>query len=361
MNKVVIGFFIIHVVYLVAALLTYIFQCNPITAALSLEERIYNQPKCIPLRPLFFSFGIVHIFLDFALLTLPVKVVWQLNISKKKKATTILMFVMGALACFCPVMRMVTLDQLLNGYDMTCKSMIYFSFRETVDTNFITLGVIYDPGMWGQLELTIGIICACIPPSKLFFKRMFEPLSNTTSIVCRSFVYTPSPPGSNGSDPRRGLPVHEKRSPPPSYGAYDSLLEKTQMSVIETDPRGSLIIQAPPMPTPEFTLHVDAPASPGGDTVSPLPPAYARGGGIKSEKIATLDELENPKRRPSLLRSVNEKGEVVQQPRDSYERDRRASAWTANSSDGKASIASSSSSDSRDDGKDDLKDNGGWI
>ncbi|KAF3933723.1 hypothetical protein ABW19_dt0204669 [Dactylella cylindrospora] len=326
LHKVVIGFFIFHIIYFFAAVMTFIFQCNPVHAALSLEERIYDTPKCIPLGPLFYSFGIVHIFLDFALLTLPVKVVWKLNIPRRKKATTMMMFVMGALACFCPIMRMVTLDELLKGYDMTW--------------------TIYDPGMWGQLELTIGIICACIPPSKLLFKQMFEPISRTTSIVCRSFIYTPSP-SSSATDVKRAssvLPLNEKqRTPPPSYG-YDSTLGSirstsksalmSQTLVSQSSDTDMPITKVGSMRPAEFKVLIEEPHSPVNDSDLPsvLPPAYASG--VKSEKIATLDELEDPQRRPSLLGgSDTASSGSVSPPPNSYGRDRRSSEWTSGSDD----------------------------
>src|SRR4051812_12012300 len=49
LHKVVTGFFIFHIIYFFAAEFTFIFQCQPISAALSLEQRIYESPKCIPL------------------------------------------------------------------------------------------------------------------------------------------------------------------------------------------------------------------------------------------------------------------------------------------------------------------------
>ncbi|KAK6343677.1 hypothetical protein TWF730_011266 [Orbilia blumenaviensis] len=286
MRKVLTGFMIFQIVYFFISELTFIFQCNPVEGALDLNFRIYNSPKCIPLKPMLYSFGIIHIFVDLALLILPIRVIWELQMPVKRKISTLSLFVIGAIGCVCAVMRIVTLSNLLNGYDFTW--------------------VIYEPGMWGLLELTIGIICACIPPSKLLWEQIFCKITGTKFKPFGS-TERESDYKSGGSSMPWGK-GSRARSPAPSTG-IGSINKSVLMS--QTSERvESMIAQLGPI-HPQITTVVEGAIDekrPYDDTDGPtkgsrpytvqipttviIPPTPLDGNGPSFGRIATMDELE---------------------------------------------------------------------
>ncbi|EWC46411.1 hypothetical protein DRE_04354 [Drechslerella stenobrocha 248] len=254
MRKVLTGFMIFQFIYFLVSEFVFIFQCSPIEGALSLDLRIHGSPKCFGMKPMLYSFCIIHIFMDLALLVLPIRVIWELQMPMKRKITTLSLFVIGAIGCICAVMRVVTLAQLLDGFDFTW--------------------TIYDPGMWGLLELTIGIICACIPPSKLLFEKIGG------GIVESKFSPFSSKGSSCKSDSSSSSPYNEKkgrvRSPAPSYGkvfsstemSFQSINKSVLMSQISERVDSFIVSKEGPI-QPTITTLVEAPGNGDNDDSKP--------------------------------------------------------------------------------------------
>ncbi|KAF3905280.1 hypothetical protein ABW21_db0206632 [Orbilia brochopaga] len=213
MRKVLTGFMIFQVGYFLVTEFVFIFQCSPIAGGFDINMRMHEGPKCIGLKPMLYSFCIVHIFVDLSLLILPIRVIWDLQMPVKRKLSTLSLFVIGAIGCVCAVMRVVTIAQLLNGFDFTW--------------------TIYDPGMWGLLELTIGIICACIPPSKLLFEKIYCKMAGVKFHPFGSSRDAPSSYKTGDSS----LPYDEKRqrgrsrSPAPRYSDMFNSTQKSFQSI----------------------------------------------------------------------------------------------------------------------------------
>ena len=79
----------------VAVLLVAIFSCIPVQGFW--DHTISPPPKCINQRNFFIGNSIPNILGDVAILCLPVKQVWQLNMSKKTKVGVSAMFLLGGL------------------------------------------------------------------------------------------------------------------------------------------------------------------------------------------------------------------------------------------------------------------------
>ncbi|KAK6507941.1 hypothetical protein TWF481_006361 [Arthrobotrys musiformis] len=301
MRKVLTAFMVFQIVYFFACELTFIFQCNPIEGALDFSYRIYKSPKCIPLKPMLYSFGIIHIFVDLALLVLPIRVIWELQMPIKRKISTLSLFVVGAIGCICAVMRIVTLSTLLNGFDFTW--------------------VIYEPGMWGLLELTIGIICACIPPSKLLWEQLFCKITGTKF---KPFGSTDreSDYGKSGASSMPYGKGFRARSPAPYDKSLGSINKSVLMSQTSERIDSMLISRLGPIQSQITTIvegpidekdikTVDVVSSEGRPytmqipTTVIIPPTPLDGTGPSFGRIATLDELEDPEKRPALLAGSN--------------------------------------------------------
>ncbi|KAK6537239.1 hypothetical protein TWF694_011436 [Orbilia ellipsospora] len=237
MRKVLIAFMVFQIVYFFVVELTFIFQCDPISGALDLQVRLYNSPKCISLKAMLYTFGIIHIFVDLSLLILPIRVIWELQMPVKRKISTLSLFVIGGIGCICAVMRVVTIAELLNGFDFTW--------------------TIYEPGMWGLLELTIGIICACIPPSKLLFEQIFAALTGS-----KTRPFGSSKDSSDSDYKSGGSDYNEKgsrRSPSPGKGFVGSINKSVLMS--QSSERIDSVILAREGPVqPIITTRVESPS-----------------------------------------------------------------------------------------------------
>ena len=67
-------------------------ECLPITP---LVEPFYNN-KCVNTIPLWYTGGISDILIDFMILTMPIPMVWKLQLPTKQKIGVLAMFSLGA-------------------------------------------------------------------------------------------------------------------------------------------------------------------------------------------------------------------------------------------------------------------------
>jgi len=123
--------------YVVRTLLV-IFQCSPREKAW-LGEALHPAGSCQPnIAAQQLATGAINVVTDFAVLVLPLSVIWRLNMTPRKKAGMSLLFAIGVLACVAGVMRLVTTVQLVLSKDLT----------------YITSTM----GFWGNAEMTSGFL-----------------------------------------------------------------------------------------------------------------------------------------------------------------------------------------------------------
>ena len=72
--------------------LTHLLQCLPITA---LVEPFYGR-NCVNTIPMWYAGSISDIILDFMILTMPIPMVWKLQLPTKQKIGVLAMFLLGA-------------------------------------------------------------------------------------------------------------------------------------------------------------------------------------------------------------------------------------------------------------------------
>ena len=126
----------ILVTYVVGAFLV-IFQCSPREKAWL--GPLYQGGSCQPNIPEHqLASGAINVVTDFAILVLPLHVIWRLTMTPRKKAGMSLLFAIGVLACVAGVMRLVTTVQLVLSRDLV----------------YITSTM----GFWGNAEMTSGFL-----------------------------------------------------------------------------------------------------------------------------------------------------------------------------------------------------------
>ncbi|KAF6221905.1 hypothetical protein HO133_001873 [Letharia lupina] len=140
----------------IAVFFATLFQCKPIAG---------NWDKTIPgshclLDHILLKLSIPNAVLDWFVLFLPIVVVWNLQISIDRKVALSAIFLVGAFACAASILRCWAIANI-DHVDSTWSYTRYL--------------------LWTQVELSVGIICACLPT--------LQPVLNATLGPCFGRVF----------------------------------------------------------------------------------------------------------------------------------------------------------------------------
>ncbi|CAJ2509079.1 Uu.00g141050.m01.CDS01 [Anthostomella pinea] len=116
-------------------------QCLPHAAIWDI--RLLPDATCIPLPTLQKLSASVHLVTDVAILVLPQKIIFDLQLSLRKKAGLAVVFGLGALGVVCSVFRLIDTIMLANEPDV-------FFYTGPVE-------------LWCTAEVTCGLFVACAP------------------------------------------------------------------------------------------------------------------------------------------------------------------------------------------------------
>ncbi|KAH8203349.1 hypothetical protein TruAng_002444 [Truncatella angustata] len=122
--------------------LAVIFQCGPLDGAWRSWDGEY-QAKCVNVNYLGWSGAGVNIFLDIATLMLPLHALSKLTMSLRKKIQILAMFAVGFFVTLVSILRL--------------RAMIQFGSTKNVTQDYVEVGY------WSTIEISIGIVCACMP------------------------------------------------------------------------------------------------------------------------------------------------------------------------------------------------------
>ena len=144
---------VVNVAFCISFFFPLVFQCSPISHAWTRWSQ-ETGGKCIDLNAGGWSLAAINIVLDLAVLTLPLPILFglQLTFSWQKKMRLFLMFSSGLIVTVVSVLRLRTL--------------IVFAKTHNPTWDYIFVGI------WSAVELFVGIICACLPMAKVFFTRV---------------------------------------------------------------------------------------------------------------------------------------------------------------------------------------------
>ncbi|KAH8779133.1 phosphatidylserine decarboxylase [Hyaloscypha sp. PMI_1271] len=154
------------IIFLVAFTLssegTILFSCVPIRA--SWDRAGEPNAKCFD-NHLFTAIGmfnsIINIITDVLFASLPISVVWSLQVNLRTKLSLLAILSLGYFACAASIVKTVIQAHVLANPDST-RSDSYF--------------------VWNSIELYIGILAASLPSLRPLFRSILE---NTRSLVTR--------------------------------------------------------------------------------------------------------------------------------------------------------------------------------
>ncbi|KAH8667557.1 hypothetical protein BGZ60DRAFT_377124 [Tricladium varicosporioides] len=179
--------FTAHLLFYTVDTFFQIFSCNPREKA---WDRTIIHGRCFDLPATFVASGAVNVVSDFVLLVLPIYSVWCLKISTRQKVAISGVFATGLLVCVASIGRMI---------------YIIILFRTKNQTR-----AIIPPGLCGLAEISLALICSCLPTCPMFYRVIRSQLSSLSLFGFRPFHNThSSPPTINGTKVSRAEGKHQ--------------------------------------------------------------------------------------------------------------------------------------------------------
>lgn len=107
--------------FIISAVLLEVFKCHPVLRSWDLRGYgIMDQPvSCIPVTKYGLALNIIHVILDFALLSVPVIVFCKMKMNMSKRIRLIFLFSIGCMSVVGSVNRQIIMVK--NSMDLTCK------------------------------------------------------------------------------------------------------------------------------------------------------------------------------------------------------------------------------------------------
>jgi len=134
---IVLGGFI--VAYSLAQIFADIFQCVPISSLWGATAPEF----CINYPALIISMGVVNTVTDIIMLSLPMPLLWKLQLSTMRKRLLTGLFLMGGFVCIVSIVRLFYVNKVGNTKDASWDYVL--------------------PSTLSGLECSVGIISACLP------------------------------------------------------------------------------------------------------------------------------------------------------------------------------------------------------
>ncbi|KAE8152129.1 hypothetical protein BDV25DRAFT_170775 [Aspergillus avenaceus] len=153
---VVIG---LNMCYLIAFVLISVFQCRPLQGAwLHWDgEREYH---CNNINAQGWSAAVFNMALDLVVMIMPLRELYNLQLSLRKKCFVMCMFSLGIFVTLVSILRLDSLIKFAN-------------------TNNLTWDYV-EVGYWSTIEVHVGVICACLPAIRSLLTRISPRLFGDT-------------------------------------------------------------------------------------------------------------------------------------------------------------------------------------
>ncbi|KAL8372295.1 hypothetical protein RB595_001876 [Gaeumannomyces hyphopodioides] len=219
-------------------------QCSPISLFWTKWDGEQNAKCLMEINDLVVSNAVVSIVLDLWMLAVPTWQLKGLQLHWKKKVGVAAMFAVGTLFTILSCVRL----EILIRMGKNPKNPTYDQLEIST---------------WSTIEITVGIICACMPTFRMLLVRIFPRLGNVTS---RGYAY-----GSRGGGGRGHGSSYAKGSRSRSTGPSATLGSRNAHG-------GSVGGHIPlkDLKTPSATSSVARPAS-------PAPPSSIPAGAIRMQ------------------------------------------------------------------------------
>ena len=176
--------------YFIWSIFQTLFQCSPISAIWRIRIDPHPGDRCIPPRAHLLSLAIPNVILDWALLFLPVPIIWSLKMSIVHKLEVSIVVAVGASWVFISEGNLDTANKVFRVCIFSIiRAIEVISVSQTdVTWNYTTLNI------WSLLEMSIGIICPCLvtlrPILSFIFGQSYHKLSNQKSAKTSNTNFT---------------------------------------------------------------------------------------------------------------------------------------------------------------------------
>ncbi|KAJ6031579.1 hypothetical protein N7540_002311 [Penicillium herquei] len=152
----------INVAYLIAFILISVFQCRPLPGAW-LHWDGEGDYKCNLINAQGWSAAAINMILDIVVMTLPLRQLYNLNLSLRKKIFVMCMFGLGLFVTLVSILRL--------------NSLINFASTTNLTWDYVSIGY------WSTIECDVGVICACLPAIRSLLRRLSPALFGDTENV----------------------------------------------------------------------------------------------------------------------------------------------------------------------------------
>ncbi|KAH7304291.1 hypothetical protein B0I35DRAFT_454796 [Stachybotrys elegans] len=158
-QRILWGTFVFTALWGTAYAFASVFQCRPVSYFWTNWNGLH-QGSCATTVHISLSNSALNIALDIWILAIPLWQIKTLQLHWKKKIGVAFMFCIGTFVTIVSILRLVTIVHLQQNNN---PSYDY-----------------YDNCVWSTLEVSVGIICACLPSIRLVLIRLFPILGGTS-------------------------------------------------------------------------------------------------------------------------------------------------------------------------------------
>ncbi|QPG95373.1 hypothetical protein C2857_000317 [Epichloe festucae Fl1] len=169
-RRLLLGTIVFHVVFCTVFVVKTIFQCTPISYSWTRFDSAQAgrvRGHCVQIDASVWVHAAVNVAVDFWMIGIPLFEIRKLQLRFRKKMAVALMFMTGFLVTAISILRLGSLTK----------------FADTSNPTHDQYGAV----LWSGIEISVGILCACLPTLRLFILRMSK------------LAATPKGPGSPGS------------------------------------------------------------------------------------------------------------------------------------------------------------------
>ncbi|KAH7031558.1 uncharacterized protein B0I36DRAFT_227669, partial [Microdochium trichocladiopsis] len=160
---------VLNACYLVAFLLTTVLQCTPVEGAWLTWDGTYHA-ECRSLNKQVWAAALTGIILDVAMLVLPMPALWKLKMSIRKKLQVMFMFSLGIFVTIVSAVRL--------------QYIVAFATTRNPTQDFVPVGI------WSVVEVSVSIICACLPALRSLLALAMPKSFGTTHKSGKTSEYT---------------------------------------------------------------------------------------------------------------------------------------------------------------------------
>ncbi|KAL4810250.1 hypothetical protein BDV18DRAFT_166678 [Aspergillus unguis] len=152
----------LNVVYILVFDLVTALQCSPVEGAwLQWDLTHAGRFHCRNINAQSWAAAVVNIVLDVTVILLPLRELWVLNLSLRKKLFVMCMFSLGIFVTIVSIIRL--------------ESLIVFANTTNLTWDYVSVGY------WSTIELHVGVICACLPAMRALCRQIWPRVFGDTS------------------------------------------------------------------------------------------------------------------------------------------------------------------------------------